>query len=225
MKLAFYTCFYGSSSNEAFSVPPLPSAKYDCFYFTNNHTIMERLRHTRWIGVYEPDKKMTEDVLESCMIGKHVKVLPHLYTELNNYDYTCFLDSKLAKVNETFVEDLIQRFFVEDGYALLLRRHWFVGNNVWEEFHESMLQSRYRNKSDEYLKYIERQLANGFSETTAFHCACGFLIRNMRHTAINDLNETWYKHIEECGIQDQISFFFAKQMFECFIHAFREEPF
>jgi len=130
MKLAFYTCFYGSSNNNAFSIPPLPSAKYDCYYFTNNQTIFERLQSTRWIGVFEPDKKTTEDVLESCMMGKHVKALPHLYKELNNYDYTCFLDSKLAQVNEAFVEDFIQRFFVEGGYALLLRHHWFLGNNV-----------------------------------------------------------------------------------------------
>jgi hypothetical protein len=159
------------------------------------------------------------------MRGKHVKVLPHLYKELNNYDYSCFIDSKLAKVSETFVEDFIRRFFIEGDYALLLRHHWFLGNNVWEEYHESMLQERYRNKSDEYMKYIETQLANGFSETTPYHCACGFLIRNMRHPVMNDLNETWYKHIEECGIQDQISFFFVKQLFDCYVHAFREEPF
>ena len=225
MNLAFYTCFYGSCNNNAFSIPPLPSTKHDCYYFTNNETIYEQLRQTSWIGVYEPGKKTTDDVLESCMMGKHVKVLPHLYKELNNYDYSCFLDSKLAKVSETFVEDYIRRFFIEGGYALLLRHHWFLGNNVWEEYHESMLQERYRNKSGEYMKYIETQLANGFSETTPYHCACGFLIRNMRHPIMKDLNETWYKHIEECGIQDQISFFFVKQLFECYIHAFREEPF
>lgn len=225
MKLAFYTCFYGNSNNDAFSIPSLPSTKYDCYYFTNNMTIIERLQGTSWIGVFEPHKKTTDDVLESCMTGKHVKVLPHLYKELCNYDFTCFLDSKLSKVSETFVEDLIERFFVKDGYALLLRHHWFLGNNVWEEFHESMLQHRYLVHYDRYFNYIEKQLSSGLSETTAYHCACGFLVRNMKHPAINELNEMWYQHIEECGIQDQISFFFVKQFFDCYIHAFREEPF
>jgi len=225
MKLAFYTCFYGSGSNYSFGIPPLPSTKYDCYYFTNNETIFEQLRDTKWIGIFEANKKTTDDTIESNMVGKHVKVLPHLYRELKHYDYLCFLDSKLAKVNESFVENYIERYFVQGDYALLLRHHWFLGNNVWEEFHESMLQDRYRNFSERYMNYINKQVANGLSETTAYHCACGFLIRNMKHPLMKDLNETWYEHIEECGIQDQISFFFVKQMFDCYIHAFREEPF
>ncbi len=47
----------------------------------------------------------------------------------------------------------------------------------------------------------------------------------MKHEIINELNNTWYKHILECGIQDQISFFFVKQLFEPFIHPFTEIPF
>jgi hypothetical protein len=27
------------------------------------------------------------------------------------------------------------------------------------------------------------------------------------------INEEWYKNILECGIQDQVSFFFVKQLF------------
>lgn len=225
MNLAFYTCFYGSCGNSAFNIPPLPSNKYDCYYFTNNESMLEKLNKTGWIGVFERDKEVTDDVIRSCKMGKHVKTQPHLYNELKQYDYTCFLDSKLEKVSETFVETMIERFFIEGGYALLLRHHWFLGNNVWEEFHESMLQERYRAYCEQYLKYIEKQLSSGLSETTAYHCACGFLVRNMKHPVIQELNETWYQHIEECGIQDQISFFFVKQLFDCYIYAFREEPF
>ena len=36
---------------------------------------------------------------------------------------------------------------------------------------------------------------------------------NMKHNKINTINTTWYQHIKECGIQDQISFFFVKQLF------------
>jgi len=226
MNLAFYTCFYGSNNNTTFNIPAIPSSsKYSCYYYTNNETIMERLKETAWICIYEADKKTTDDLIESCMVGKHVKTQPHLYKELMHYDYLCFLDSKLDKVSESFVEDYILKFFIEQNYALLLRQHWFISNNVWDEYNESMWQERYRMESDRYINYIEKQIANGFDEETRQHCACGFLIRNMKHELINEINQTWFAHIEECGIQDQISFFFVKQLFDCYIHAFREEPF
>ena len=40
-----------------------------------------------------------------------------------------------------------------------------------------------------------------------------------------ELNNTWYKHIQECGIQCQISFFFVKQLFPDIIVSFTENPF
>jgi hypothetical protein len=39
------------------------------------------------------------------------------------------------------------------------------------------------------------------------------------------INTTWYEHINECGIQDQISFFFIKQLFNNDIYPFFENPF
>lgn len=223
-KLAFYTYFYGSDNNHSFRIPQIPSLKYNCYYYTNNKTIFEMLKDTNWIRIYD-DKPTNDDVIESCMIGKHIKTMPHKYNELVNYDYLCFLDSKLQKVNEMFVEDFITKYFIEANYALLLREHWFVHNNVWNEYNESMYQERYRLESEKYKNYINKQIQNGLSEVTEHHCACGFLIRNMKHEKINNINETWYQNIQECGIQDQISFFFVKQLFEGYIHFFTEIPF
>ena len=73
--------------------------------------------------------------------------------------------------------------------------------------------------------YILHQVNNGLSEYVENHCACGFLIRNMKHEKMNELNSTWYKHIQDCGIQDQISFFFVKQLFTDYIYPFSEIPF
>jgi hypothetical protein len=49
------------------------------------------------------------------------------------------------------------------------------------------------------------------------------VIRNMKHKKINKINETWYQHIQECCIQDQISFFFV--LFNEDILSFTEYPF
>ena len=40
-----------------------------------------------------------------------------------------------------------------------------------------------------------------------------------------EINTMWYKHIQECGIQCQISFHFIKQLFDEYIHPFTEIPF
>ena len=224
LNLAFYTYFYGSDKNKAYKIPKLPSLKYKCYYYTNNTSIIEKLKTTEWIGIYE-NKPTKDDLIESCMVGKHIKTMPHEYEELKNYDYLCFLDTKLDKVNEKFVEKMIHEKFIKENYALLLREHWFVKNNVWNEYKESMLQKRYVLESNKYEKYIHDQIKNGLSETTKHHCACGFLIRNMKHEKTIDINKTWYQHIQECGIQDQISFFFVKQLYSDCIYPFREIPF
>jgi hypothetical protein len=222
--LAFYTYFYGSDSNPAFKIPEAPSLKYKCYYYTNNDSIFEKLKNTSWIGIFD-DKPTNDDLIQSCMIGKHVKAMPQEYLDLKKFDYLCFLDSKLDKVNEKFVEDFIKKYFIKGNYALILRKHWFINHNVWNEYNESMYQERYRLESEKYKNYIKNQVERGLSETQENHCACGFLIRNMKHEKIIDINSTWYQHIQECGIQDQISFFFVKQLFNEYILPFTEIPF
>jgi len=224
LNLAFYTYFYGSNNNKAFCVPELPSSKYKCYYYTNNSTMFEKIKSTDWIGIYD-DKPTTDDLIQSNMIGKHIKVMPQEYPELKHYDYLCFLDSKLGKVSETFVERFITKYFIEQNYALLLREHWFISSNVWNEYNECVLQDRYRIENEKYKSYITNQVNSGLSEITQHHCACGFLIKNMKHEKTIEINTTWYKHIQECGIQDQISFFFVKQLFNDYIYPFTEIPF
>jgi hypothetical protein len=224
LNIAFYTYFYGSNNNTSYMIPEVPSLKYNCYYYTNNKSILEKINNTRWIGIYD-DKPTNEDLIESCMVGKYIKSSPHEYKELKDYSYLCFLDSKLDKVNETFVEYCVITFFIENNYALLLRQHPFVGNNVWNEYNESMKQHRYILQSEQIKNYIFKQINNGLRETTEYHCASGFLIRNMKHPKMNEINTTWYKHIQECGIQCQISFFFVKQLFDGYIFPLTLIPF
>jgi hypothetical protein len=224
LNLAFYTYFYGSDNNVAFKIPSIPTLKYKCYYYTNNKTMIENIKLTGWIGIYD-DKYCNDDLIESCMVGKHVKTMPNEYAELKDYDYLCYLDNKLDGVSEKFVEEFIAKYFIDENYALLIREHWFIHNKVWDEYNVSMNQYRYKLESDKYKKYISNQVNLGLSDTTEHHCACGFLIRNMKHNKIVELNRTWYEHILECGIQDQISFFFVKQLFDDCILSFNEIPF
>jgi hypothetical protein len=224
LNLCFYTCFYGSDNNEAFNIPPIPSSKYKCFYYTNNKLLLEKIKETKWIGIY--DNVLTlDDVIDSCMAGKKPKVLPHTYKELNNFHYTCFYDSKFGLINETFVETIIDKYLIQDDYAILFRKHNAVNRiDVMEEFHASMNQERYIIQKEQYLKYIDTQSKNGLNKTTDKHAMCNVIIRNMKHSKIKDINNTWYSHIQECGIQDQISFFFVKQIYKEYIYVYDESP-
>jgi len=119
----------------------------------------------------------------------------------------------------------ITKYFILQNYAILLKEHTFIKNSVWNEYNESIKEHRYRLESDKYKKYINKQISNGFNEITNNHCQCVLLIRNMKHKKIRDINTTWFEHIQECGIQDQISFFFVKQLFDDCIYSFTENPF
>ena len=224
MNIAYYTCFYGNDNNSAFKIPIVPSLKYKCYYYTNNSTLLKEISKTKWKGVFI-DKPPNNDKQKDCMDSKHIKSMPHEYDNLKTYDYLCYIDSKVDHVNETFVENMIQKYFIENDYALLLRQHWYIHNDIWNEYNASMEQPRYEIDREKYRNYIETQIKNGLSERVDQHCATGFLIRNMKHDKIQEINQTWYEHIQQCGIQCQISFFFVKQLFNEFIHPFKEYPY
>ena len=231
LSLAFYTCFYGASDNPAFVIQQPPSTKYKCYYFTNNLDMMRQLESTKWIGIhdaYNESEYDSSDQTTSCMRSKRVKVKPHAYPQLCSYNYTCYIDSKISNLNEKFVEDFITYFFIERpqlDLAIILRQHWQIKQSVWEEYDLSMHQDRYKAESDRYVSYINKQIALGLKPVTDTHCACGILIRNMRHPKMTEIDDAWYAHIQECGIQDQISFFFVKQIYESNVLATTGYPF
>lgn len=210
--LCFYTVYIGGSGQ----VSSVPSLEYDCYYFSNNVDLLKQATQAGWISIYR--NIQTQSEIESCFKAKHVKILPHTYDIFKQYKYTCFTDSKLDVVNENKIKELINKYMIEKQNSMILRRHWFVSPNVYAEVAESFLQGRYREQKDLIYTYIKRQIASGLSEITEDHMACGFIIRDMYNPITELINNTWYEHIEQCGIQDQISFFFVKQLFiDCIV--------
>ena len=208
--LAFYTYYFGNENNR--NIPPVPSLKYDCYYYTNNQLLCAKLQKTKWKTIFI-DKKTTDETNESNMFGKHIKSCPDKYEELKQYDFLCFFDDKINTTNENKVEEYIERYCIEQNYAFLIKEHCFLKHSVYNEFKESMNQYRYRIEAERYLNYISNQKNKGLSDVTEKHCQTGFIIRNMRHRKIDMIDHTWYEHIQECGIQCQIAFFFVKQLF------------
>lgn len=221
LNLAFVTFFYGSVNNVAFLIPEIPSTKYNCYYYTNNNNLIEKLKNTKWISVFDNKIINNDDINESSMASKHLKAKPHDFKLLRKYDFVCCYDNKF-ELYENSIESLIKNELIKNNYAIAIREHKFVQNNVWYEFALSMLHERYRKESEKTKNYIYKQLSNGLSDTTKFHYESNILIRNMKHPRINEFNEVWYSHIKECGIECQISLFFVKQLFpENFIFTIR----
>lgn len=216
-KLAFYTCFYGDDENIAFKIPLVPSIIYDCYYYTNNLKLSEQLKNTQWKCIYDETQKVSSDSVVSAMQSKYLKTSPDKISPIQKYDYICYFDSKIEKITPSFIEKCIKEHFINENYALILKRHDFLNGSVWNEYNESQKQERYVQEKHKYLKYIYEQMSNGLTDETTTHCNTGILLRNMKHPKIIEINNVWNKHVQECGIECQISFHFIKEIFKPYI--------
>jgi len=216
---AFYTCFFGDDANERNFIPPVPTTKYDCYYFTNNQRTHERLRDTTWIAVFYSND-LSSNELSPIMMAKWVKSCPHMLKELRNYDATCYFDSALS-LDGPAATQLIENIVKYSSYSICMARHPFI-SKTWvpsaqSELIEAVQQPRYAVQRDKYEEYIKEQTNSGLKLVDDIHFATGFIIRrnNMISRA---MGEVWWSHISKTGILCQLSFFFVQQMFREHIH-------
>ncbi len=191
MNLAFYTRYYGPTNTSSYKIPDLPSIKYNCYYYTNNLDLLEELKNTKWIGIYDDVETINDGGISSqiscTMASKKIRCVPFLYDEISKYDFLCCIDSKLPKIDCTFIENLITTYFINNSKMLLIRNHTFIEPNnenkynVLSELLEALKHDRYKVEQDKYLKYIARQTDSGFKLESDNHCQTGFIIYNMKN--------------------------------------------
>jgi len=213
--LAYYTCYFGGISNYSRLIPPIPSLKNDCYYFTNDKDIYNRLENTRWIRVLL-DIPIHNCHVKDSMEPKFIRCCPHLFDQLKNYEYLCWFDSKI-KVFEDKVDELVDILSKGDK-CIVLTKHPYSNkfNSVWDEFNLAMEYDKYRAQKDQNIAYINKQLANGFSDKINIHyCATWTLKKMCKKT--EEFGELWYENIKECGIECQISLQFVQQKFTDYI--------
>ena len=215
-RIAYYTCYFGGSQSYSKLIPPVPSQTEDCYYFTNNHEIYAALESTRFIAIFVSNIPVENEAIKDCMNTKELRSCPHRFDVLKKYRYYCWFDSKLT-VFEDRVNSAIEE--IENSSKLMaFTKHSYSDRftSVWDEYNLAIQYARYSQQSDMYRAYIERQLANGFSETISIHYCCGFSIRkNCRK--VHEMGENWLHHIRQCGIEDQISFQFVIQTYGNYI--------
>ena len=170
MELAFYTCYFGGQYSYSRLIPPIPSTKYDCYYFTNDRAIYNELSNTLWKIVFM-DVPVHLCTIKNTMESKLLRCCPHKFEELKHYKYLCWFDSKI-KVYDDKVEDLIPQLI--DDKFIVLSKHPYSDRftSVWDEFHLCLGTDKYRAQKEQYEVYIKKQIIAGFSETINIHF-CG----------------------------------------------------
>lgn len=211
-ELAYYTCYFGGTNNYSRIIPPLPSTKNDCYYFTNDKNIYNELLDTKWKVVFL-DIPIHNCTIKDAMESKKIRCCPHEYEELKNYDYLCWFDSKL-QVFENKIEELMTDLSNDDNKIIVLSKHPYYDRftSVWDEFHLAMGYDRYKQQKEQNEKYIKDKINRGFSEKINIHFCAGWNIKKMCKKT-EEFGEMWYQQIQECGVEDQISLQFIQQIY------------
>lgn len=212
-KLAYYTCYFGGEYNYSNLLPPLPSVKYDCYFFTNNIKMFNQLKDTKWKSIFMDKIPIHNCHIKDAMETKEIRSCPHRFNILNKYEYLCWFDTKLA-VYENKIDNLILELENNENKIIVLSKHPNSDkfNSVWDEFNLSMGTQKYYLQKEQYMNYINKQINNGFSEKINIHFCSGWSLKK-KCKKMEEYNELLYSHIQECGIECQISLQFIQQKY------------
>lgn len=210
--IAVYTCFFGTSDNWANIVLPAPFEDIPCYYFTNNRQTYDSLSGTGWTGVFVKDVPVSEDARVCAAQTKHLRCCPHDYPLLRPYAYLCWMDSKLKVTSREAFNEMVQGLADSPSVVWAFTRHPLPYTSVWDEYKEAVQHEKYAFETDRYRAYIESRLKAGYVEDLPQLVCCGFSIRKAC-PLVEEIGEFWHREIQECGIEDQISFQFVHQLY------------
>ena len=213
LNLAFYTCYFGGNVSFSKLIPPIPSEKYDCYYFTNNIEIYNSLENTKWIRVYLENIKIHSSDIDNTKETKELRTCSHKFDLLNKYEYLCWFDNKL-KVYDNIVEKIVAKLSQNENIFIAFTKHPYsnIYSSVWNEFNLAMNTERYFKEKNKNIQYIQKKLNQGFSEKIdVFYCG-GFQVKK-KCEKMMEFGDLWYSNILECGIEDQISLQFIEQKY------------
>jgi len=218
-KLVYYTCYFGGENNYSKLIPPIPSNDYDSYFFTNNKNIYDKLENTKYIRIFVKYIPIFDDELKDTMNTKEIRSCPHKYNILNYYDYICWHDTKL-EIKEEKVLETLNVLEKNENKIIALNLHPYNDkfNSVWDEYQLCIKTIKYNNEAEKYKNYIINKVKEGFDDKTnrKFYYGGFSLRKNTEKTIL--YNEDWFKNINECGIEDQISLHFTVQKFSDAIH-------
>lgn len=213
----FITGYTGSSDH---NVPVLPS-NFSIFA-TNLNSMSDTAKAARWrvANVSATDN----DYINSTMSSKQMKVYPQQFLlslgiPEAEVDFVVWFDNKFD-VNTAGVLNVTTNW--DPTHAVMLHLHPFLCCGFDSEFEESMKQPRYFAQREQYLAYADQEVAAGYHRNGEKHFQGGFIIYNLRNKKTRLFQDTWWDHIQRCGIQDQLSLYFVAQRFKDDIGIFHD---
>ncbi len=202
------------------NVPVLPS-NFSIFA-TNLKSMSDKANAARW-RVADINATVN-DYIASTMSSKQMKVypqriLPSLGIAEEEVDFVVWFDNKFD-VNTAGVLNVTSSW--DPTHAVMFHLHPFLCCGFDSELEESMKQPRYFAQRGQYLAYADQEVAAGYKRNGEKHFQGGFIIYNLRHKKTRLFQDTWWDHIQRCGIQDQLSLYFVAQRFKDDIGIFHD---
>ena len=208
--LAVYSTYCGTLKNLTFCARSYDN--YPAYFLTNNPEVLPIAASNDWIPLLIEGMEPSDDPIVSATQAKFAKALPHRFEVLKQFDFLFYVDDKY-KLSEIIIPGLAASMRANQS-PIAMRLHPWLKPNVLYEYTESLFQKRYLDQRQMMIEYMTAQLNAGLKVEADRHFSTYCILRDMRHPNIATINETWYEHIQACGIECQVSFFFVAQMFK-----------
>lgn len=205
-----YSTYCGPDKNFSLksNVTDIENVSY--YFISNNENALSKVEKLGWEPIYI-NLPVIPDILVSSAQAKIAKALPHLFPQISNHIYSYYCDDKFGSIPRR-VKDIIDSQSFND--ACLYLSHSSYDGNILSEFSSAMRQNRYYYQRKKTIKYITNMLNNGLKLECNRMFATNNIIRNQNKEKTTLINTEWYKAINECGIECQISIDFIAQIFK-----------
>lgn len=206
-----YTTFCGPK--KALSLKADVSGIDGRFYFiSNNDDCLSFAEKRGWVPCLL-DTPVVPDSVLSASQAKIAKAMPHLFPFLAAHDYTFYFDDK-KNLAPAQAASAFAKFTEDSDFSLKVARHPFLSNSVLAELAEAMGQGRYFSQRQEAVSFILSKMAEGDAVRDIDLFWTAYIFRNMNHPDTSAANSEWYRSINACGIECQISFDFVAQHYK-----------
>tara|TARA_X000000950_G_C13913368_1_gene659877 strand:+ start:4449 stop:5267 length:819 start_codon:yes stop_codon:yes gene_type:complete len=220
IKLAYVSGYVGPIDNNLYATPRIPNKieNIDCYFITNVETVAHEAETNGWavIIIAHPSDHSYHGCTRAC---KKLKIFPQSYVpsdKRDEYDFILWFDNKFDPIHSD-IKIVLNKW--DKSKAMAMHYHPKLANenglgSVYEEINLSMDQDRYKLEYDQYKNYVDGEISLKYSPENEKHYTCCFIIYYLKNTITYKIQETWWTHVQQCGIQDQISMFFVAQRFK-----------
>ena len=178
--------------------------------------IYNRLEKTKWKRVWLDIPVYNDNVMDA-MSSKELRCCPERFPELKQYEYVCWMDSKMKFTSWDNFKIMLDSM-VSSDILVAATQHPLPYKTVWDEYETAINYEKYARQKEAYRTYIE-ELQKGANINMPQRICCGFRLMKMNDRR-KELGEMWLQHIQKCGIEDQISWQFVHQFYENEIRIF-----